>query len=42
MLNLLKKCEIRGIYYGAIEAVGKEIKDIEESDIAPIFDLTPL
>lgn len=39
--KFIKKCEIRGIYYGAIEAVGKEIKDIEESDIAPIFDLTP-
>ncbi|QSZ27547.1 TIGR02221 family CRISPR-associated protein [Aceticella autotrophica] len=39
--KFVKKCEIRGIYYGAIEAVGKEIKDIEEKDIAPIFDLTP-
>ncbi|SHF27330.1 CRISPR-associated protein, TM1812 family [Thermoanaerobacter uzonensis DSM 18761] len=39
--KFIRKCEIKGIYYGAIEAVGKEIKDIEESDIAPIFDLTP-
>ncbi|MDI6604044.1 MAG: TIGR02221 family CRISPR-associated protein [Thermoanaerobacteraceae bacterium] len=42
--KFVKKCEIRGIYYGAIEALGTP-KDLENIPIksrnAPIFDLTP-
>nr|PZN09516.1 MAG: TIGR02221 family CRISPR-associated protein [Caldicoprobacter oshimai] len=42
--RIVKRCEIKGIYYGAFEVLGST-KEVEAMDIsvrnAPVFDLTP-
>lgn len=42
--KILKKAELKGLYYGAFEVLGpaSEVKEMDEKDrLTPIFDLTP-
>ncbi|MCM8901258.1 TIGR02221 family CRISPR-associated protein [Caldicoprobacter algeriensis] len=42
--RIIKKCEIKGVYYGAFDVLGglEKVKDVPVSERnAPVFDLTP-